>query len=182
MTLDIYKHRAAKNYTSKEQLMRVVWGCLGKPLFRLSPRPFFSYRRAVLRTFGAKLGNHVNLYPTTIVYFPWNLEIGEWSAIAEDVLIYNLGKVKIGKRVFVSHRAQICAGTHDYNKADFPLLKLPINIMDQAWVCTQAFIGPGVTIGEGAIIGACAVVMRDVPSWKIVAGNPATAVKDRPVI
>ena len=105
--------------------------------------------------------------------------MGAWSAIGEDAFIYNLGLVTLGEKVTVSHRAQLCAGTHDYTQPDLPLLKPPIVIEDQAWICADAFVGPGVLVGEGAIIGARAVVMKNVAPWAIVAGNPATVIKKR---
>jgi len=110
---------------------------------------------------------------------PWNLSIDDWSAIGEDAYIYNLGQITIGKRTTISHRAHLCAGTHDYTKAALPLLKPPVNIKDQAWICADAFVGPGVTVGEGAIIGARAVVVKDVEAWTIAVGNPAQPVKKR---
>lgn len=121
----------------------------------------------------------MHFYPTSHVYFPWNLQVGNWSAIGEEVLIYNLGNITIGSKVTLSHRAHLCAGTHDYTRPDLPLLKPPIVIGDQAWICADAFVGPGVTIGEGAIVGAAAVVMNDVSAWTIVAGNPARFIKER---
>jgi putative colanic acid biosynthesis acetyltransferase WcaF len=110
---------------------------------------------------------------------PWNLDIGDWSSIGEDVLVYNLGKIKIGKNSTISHRAHLCAGTHDYSKSDLPLLKLPIIIEDQVWVCASSFVGPNVKIESGAIVGACAVVTKDVEAWSIVAGNPAKVLGKR---
>jgi len=105
--------------------------------------------------------------------------VENWSSIGEGALIYNLGPVTIGKSVTISHRAHLCAGTHDYRKPDMPLLKVPIEIQDQAWICADAFVGPGVVIGEGAVVGARAVVMHDVESWTVVAGNPAQFIKKR---
>jgi putative colanic acid biosynthesis acetyltransferase WcaF len=178
MSLDISANRCAHKYSSGEQFRRVLWA-LGKGLFRLSPRPCFGWRRFVLRCFGATIGANVNTYPSTRIYFPWNLVVGDWSAIGEDALIYNLGQVRLGERVTISHRAHLCAGTHDYTKHDLPLLKPPIHIEDQAWVCADAFIGPRVTIGEGAVVGACAVVTKDVEQWTVVAGNPARFIRTR---
>jgi len=177
-TLDIKANRTSSKYTIKELFLRILWG-VGKVFIVCSPRPFFGWRRFVLRCFGAKVGANVNIYPSAHIYFPWNFEIGDWSAIGEDALIYNLGKVTIGKRVTVSHRAHVCAGTHDYGKPDLPLLKPPVNIYDQVWICADAFVGPDVVIGEGAIVGACAVVVKNVEPWTIVAGNPAKFIKAR---
>lgn len=162
--------------------MEMAWRCgwmLGQWLFRLSPRPCFGWRRFVLRCFGARIGAHVNTYSSTRVYFPWNLTVGDWSAIGENVLIYNLGRVQIGQKVTISHGAHLCAGTHDYRKPDLPLLKIPIEVGDQAWICADAFLGPGVVVGEGSVVGARAVAMKDVAPWTVVAGNPAQFVKQR---
>jgi putative colanic acid biosynthesis acetyltransferase WcaF len=177
-TLDIEANRSARKYSFGDIVRRILWG-LGKLVFWFSPRPCFGWRRFVLRCFGAKIGNHVHLYPSTRIYFPWNLTVGDWSAVGEDVLIYNLGPVTIGQKATISHRAHLCAGTHDYRQPDLPLLKPPIEIGDQAWVCADAFIGPGVAVGEGAVVGACAVVVKDVAPWTVVAGNPARPLKQR---
>jgi len=178
VSLDIAANRRARKYSKRELFRRILWG-FGRSLFRFSPRPCFGWRRFVLRCFGAKIGAHVNTYPSTWIYFPWNLSVGDWSAIGEHAFIYNLGPVSLGKRVTVSHRAQLCAGTHDYTKADLPLLRPAIVILDQVWVCADAFVGPGVTVAEGAIVGARAVVMKDVAPWTIVGGNPARVIKKR---
>lgn len=176
--LNVAQNRSAQKYTAAEQFRRVLWG-FGKLFFRLSPRPCFGWRRFVLRCFGARIGQDVHFYPTTKIYFPWNLVVGDWSAVGEDVLIYNLGKVTLGERVTISHRAHLCAGTHDYSQPDLPLLKPPIVVRDAAWVCADTFVGPGVTIGEGAVVGARAVVVKNVEPWTIVAGNPAQFIKKR---
>lgn len=181
MSLNISVNRAATKYSAREMALRVLWG-IGKPLFRLSPRPCFAWRRAILRCFGASIGKHVNIYPSVRVYFPWNLTVGAWSAVGEDALIYNLGKVTLGESTTVSHRAHICAGTHDYSQPDLPLLKPPIVVRSAAWIGADAFVGPGVTVGEGAVVGARAVVVKDVPAWTVVVGNPARVVKKRTLI
>lgn len=176
--LDIAANRRARKYSRSELVRRALW-CVGRLAFRFSPRPCFGWRRFVLRCFGAKVGAHVNTYPSTWIYFPWNLAVGDWSALGEDAFIYNLGPITLGEKVTISHRAQLCAGTHDYTQPDLPLLKPPIAIHSQAWVCADAFIGPGVTVGEGAIVGARAVVTKNVEPWAIVAGNPAKLIKMR---
>ncbi|QPK62728.1 putative colanic acid biosynthesis acetyltransferase [Methylomonas sp. LL1] len=178
MNLDIVGNRKTKKYSRKELLYRLVW-VIGKFFFRNSPRIFFGFRRSLLRVFGASVGKAVNIYPSAIIYMPWNLAIGDYAAIGEDALIYNLGKVTIGNYATISHRAHLCAGTHDYSDQTLPLLKPPITIKDNAWVCAQAFIGPGVTVHEGAVIGAAAVVTKDVDPWTVVAGNPARMIKQR---
>jgi putative colanic acid biosynthesis acetyltransferase WcaF len=170
--LDVAANRATRNYSLREMVLRVLWMLAGW-LFRLSPRICFGWRRLILVCFGAKIGAHVNLYPSSRIYFPWNLVVGDWSSVGEGALIYNLGRVTIGREVTISHGAHLCAGTHDHNRADFPLVKAPIQIKDQAWICSEAFVGPGVTVGQGAVVGARAVATKDVVPAEIVAGNPA---------
>lgn len=165
-------NRAARKYSWPEQCRRVLW-TVGEYAIRLSPRPCFGWRRMVLRLFGAKVGQAVNFYSSTRFHMPWNVEIGDWAAIGEDAFIYNLGKVYIGAGASVAYRAHICAGTHDFSDPALPLLKPPVTIEDNAWIGTEAFIGPGVTVCKGAIVGARAVVMKDVPAMHIVGGNPA---------
>jgi len=175
---DVAENRRAQKYRLGETFRRVLWG-VGQWAFRISPRPCFGWRRFVLRCFGARIGREVHLYSSARIYFPWNLELGDWSAVGEEVLIYNLGKVTVGRQTAISHRAHLCAGTHDYSRKELPLLKPPIVIGDEAWICADAFIGPGVTIGRGAVVGARAVVMKDVGALWVVAGNPAVKIKER---
>lgn len=178
MALDINSNRKAVKYSRKELVLRVLWG-FGKLFFRLTPRPCFGLRRAILQNFGAKVGQGVHIYPSAIIYYPWNLEIGENSSIGEWSLVYNLGRVTIGERTTISQRVHLCAGTHDYRKPDMPLIKPPIMIGDEVWVCADAFVGPNVRIGDRAIVGAASVVMKDVAASEICAGNPAFKIKSR---
>jgi putative colanic acid biosynthesis acetyltransferase WcaF len=133
----------------------------------------------LLRLFGARVGRAVHIYPSVRITIPWNLAIDDHSAVGDRALLYSLGPITIGERVTISHQAQLCAGTHDYRKADFPLLKPPIVIEGGAWICADAFVGPGVTIGANAIVAARAVATKDVASGMIVGGNPARSIKPR---
>jgi putative colanic acid biosynthesis acetyltransferase WcaF len=177
-SLDINSNRSATKYSRKELFLRVLWG-FGKLMFRLTPRPCFGIRRAILRCFGAKVGSNVNIYPSALIYYPWNLEIGDDSSIGEWALVYNLGSVTIGARTTISQRVHLCAGTHDYKNAAMPLIKPPIIIGDEVWVCADAFIGPSVFIGARAIVAAASVVVKDVSAGDVVGGNPAKYIKAR---
>lgn len=177
-TLWFESMRVLQNYILKEVLLRVLWGC-AKLLFRLTPRPCFALRASILRWFGAQVGERVNIYPTTTIYYPWNFEIGDDSAIGEWALVYNLGKITIGARTTVSQRVHLCAGTHDYSEIPMPLLKPSIDIGNEVWVCADAFVGPSVEIADRAIVAAASVVVKDVSSATIVGGNPAVTIKMR---
>lgn len=176
--LDIDSNRAARKYEPAALVRRVLWG-FGHYLFRYSPRLLYGWRRVLLRAFGASVGKHVRFHPSATIYFPWNFSIGDWSSIGEDAMIYNLGPITIGEKVTVSQRAHLCAGTHDAADPTMPLLKPPIEVGDQAWICADAFVGPNVQVGEGAVVGARAVVVDEVDAWTIVGGNPARPIKKR---
>jgi len=176
--LDIAENRAGQKYPLRVQLLRTAWA-LGRILFRLVPRPFYAPRRVLLRLFGAKVGKQVNIANTATIYFPWNLQVGDWAAIGEEAYIYNLGEITIGEKATISQRVHLCAGSHDYRDPAMPLLTPPISVGAQAWICADAFVGPGVVVGEGAVVGARAVVTKNVEPWMVVAGNPAVKLRER---
>lgn len=178
MTLDISSNRNSKKYPLRELILRVLWS-LVFPLFRFSPRLCWGWRRFLLRLFGANIGKRVNIFPSVRIFAPWHFVIGDDSSIGFDALIYNLGPITIGQRVTISQRAHLCAGSHDYTDPTMPLTKPPIQIEDEVWVCADAFIGPGVTLGAGSVVAARSVVVKNVPSSKVVAGNPAKIIKER---
>lgn len=177
----IDQNRAAVKYSQAELLWRVLW-MAGAWVFRLSPRPCFGFRCWLLRLFGAKVGHDVHIYPSAVIYYPWNLQVGNWSAIGEWALIYNLGTITIGERTTISQRVHICAGTHDYTDPCMPLVKPPVVVEDSCWICADAYVGPGVVVQQGAVVGARSVVIKNVPAWAVVAGNPARFIKSRTMI
>jgi putative colanic acid biosynthesis acetyltransferase WcaF len=176
--LDIEGNRRIANYTPAERRARLLWA-LGEPVFRAIPRPFFRTRAAWLRLFGAKVGAQCQIYPTVRIFLPSQLEIGDWSAIGDGVNLYNLAGIRIGERVTISQGAHLCAGTHDFRDPRMPLVRATIVIGDEAWLCADCFIGPQVSIGASAVIGARAVAMRDVAPGAVMAGNPARQVSQR---
>lgn len=176
MSVDVPANRAARKWSRREQIGRLLWG-LALPLFRLSPRPLWGWRRGLLRLFGANVARHVHVYPTVRIAIPWNLDLGAQCAIGDHAILYALGPISIGERATVSQGAHVCAGTHDLADPARPLLKPPIRIGPDAWICADAFVGPGVSVGRGAIVGARAVVVRDVDDGTTVVGNPARVVK-----
>jgi putative colanic acid biosynthesis acetyltransferase WcaF len=175
---DLAANRAAQKWTFREKLGRVLWAAI-QPLFRMSPRPLWGWRRFLLRLFGAKIAAGVHIHPTTRITIPWNVTIGHDVTIGDLVIIYALGPIEIGPRSTISQYAHLCAGTHDWRDPAMPLLKLPIRVGADVWVCADAFIGPGVVIGDRAIIGARSVVMKDVAQNSVGHGNPFRVSKFR---
>ena len=176
---DTLRTRRMSPYGTREKTKRVLWGLVQATAFRASFHNWYGLRRAMLRMFGAHLDATANVRRTVTIECPWNLSIGAESSIGDRAVLYCLGPVSIGARVTISQGAHLCAGTHDHRRATMPLVRSSITIGDDVWIAADAFVGPGVTVGEGAILGARGVAMRDLAPWTIHAGNPAVAVRER---
>lgn len=159
---------------------RVVWYLINITLFRCLPgMPLRYLRNALLKLFGASVSWRTPIYSSVRIYMPWNLVIGRYSCIGPHVTIYNKNIVRIGDSVVVSQGANLCTASHDISDSQMALITKPIIIENRAWVASDAFVGMGVTIGEGAVVGARAAVFKDVEAWTVVGGNPARFLKKR---
>ena len=177
-TLDLRKGGSTP-WPLKTKIKRALWN-LTWSLFRFSPRRRGNpWRLSLLRAFGAKIHGDPLIHPQCTILQPWELEIGEFSAIGERAEIYNYARVIIGPMTVVSQYTFLCTGTHDYTHPYMPLTWKPITIGAECWVAAGAFIGPGVTVHDGAVVGAYAVVTKDVPPWTVSAGNPCKVIKPR---
>lgn len=148
-------------------------------MFRLSPRPCHGWRSFLLRCFGATVGRGVHVYPGVKIWAPWNLILEDQAGIASGVTLYSQGVIHIGKKAVISQGAHLCAGTHDFDQPGFPLVAKPIVVGDQAWIAAEVFVHPGVTIGQGCVVGARSVVIKDLPEWSVCSGFPAIKIRDR---
>lgn len=167
------------SFSLENRVARLIWNWVYVILFKYSPRPLHSWRSFLLRLFGAKIGKGVHVYPKAIIWAPWNLEIGDESGIANDVVLYSQGRIIIGKRSVISQGSYICTGTHDYTKKEHPLFTVPIEIGDFVWIASKVFVHPGVNIGKGVVVGACSVVTKNLSEWGVYTGNPCIRVKKR---
>lgn len=166
----------------KNKLSRALWGVVWICLFRPTPRlGFNAWRICLLKLFGAKIGEGTRVAPSCKIWAPWNLEIGQYTAIAEGVDLYTMDKMTIGSKVAISQRSFICCGSHDISSLKRPLITKPIIIMDHVWIASEVFVHPGISIGEGAVISARSVVHKNLDPWKVYAGNPCQPVKDREI-
>lgn len=157
--------------------MRVCWRVVWLLAYRPSPKLFHGWRRFLLRSFGAKIAKDAYPHPSVKIWAPWNLEMGSLSSLGPYVDCYCVDKVIIGSHVTISQYSFLCTATHEYRDPRRPLVTSPIVISDRAWVAACVFIGPGVTVGEHAVVGARASVFRDVDPWTVVGGNPARVIR-----
>ena len=167
-------------YPVSSVLVRWLWLGVQSTLFRWSPRPLHGFRAALLRLFGADITGPVVIFPTARIVFPKNLTLAAHSMVGPHVNLYNLAAIRLEYGANLSQHCHLCAGTHDITQWSMPLVTRPITIGRNAWLGTDVFVGPGVTIGELCVVGARSVVVRDLPARKICAGSPCRPIKDRP--
>ena len=174
MNLNEYKEK--KPHRTK----RIVWCVVNNTLFRILVTPYLKeVRNTLLRLFGAKVARGVLIYPSVDVWYPWKLKIGRFSCVGAKVNLYNKDLIQIGENVVISQGSSLCTASHNISSELHTLVTRPIILNNRVWVAADAFIGPGVTIGEGAVVGARAAVFKDVEPWMVVGGNPAKFIKKR---
>ncbi|MBK7403448.1 MAG: putative colanic acid biosynthesis acetyltransferase [Phycisphaerales bacterium] len=166
-------------WTTGEKVRRGLWMVLRVPLFRLSWHNWYGWRRGVLRAFGARIGRSCTIRPTARIEVPWLLEMDDGATLGDYAIVYNLGPVRIGRRTTISQYAHLCAGTHDMNRADLPLLRPPITIGADCWIAADSFVGPGVAVADGCVLGARSNLFADTEPWGVYVGSPARRIRDR---
>jgi putative colanic acid biosynthesis acetyltransferase WcaF len=153
--------------------IRVLWYFLGSPLLRWELIPFSWIRVVVLRVFGARIGRGVRIKPGVRIKHPWRFELGDFSWLGEKAWIDNIAPVSIGAHCCISQNAYLCTGNHDWRSDSFDLLAAGINVGSHSWIAANAVVGPGVTVGEGAVLLLGSVASGDLESWQLYRGNPA---------
>jgi len=177
--LDLKNYRNRHSLGSK--LARVLWNAVWLVLFRPTPRGSFLrlWRILLLKLFGAKVEWSSNVLPSCRIWQPWKLKMGKYACLSEDVDCYSVDEIRIGDQATVSQGVKLCAASHDISSKIMELTYAPIVVGDNAWIAGWSIILPGVTIGEGAVVAAGSVVIKDVDPWDVVGGNPAKFIKKR---
>ena len=142
-----------------------------------TPKPLNSWRLFWLRIFRATIEGTPFVHQRARIQIPWHLTLRDRSCLGDRANLYTLGEIEIGERAIIAQEAYLCTGTHDLTQRHVPLQVAKITIGDDAFVAARAFILPGITLGAGAIVGACSVVTKNVPALTLVAGNPARALR-----
>jgi putative colanic acid biosynthesis acetyltransferase WcaF len=169
-------------FSLSNRVSRFIWQSVWLVAARWTPVSFHRWRIFLLRLFGASISYSAYVYPSVIIWAPWNLEMEDYATLAGGVNCYNIAKVTLKKRAIVSQFAFLCTGTHEYRDPAFPLVAKPIEIGHRAWICGAAFVGPGVSVGDGTVLAAASVAFRSLESWQVYVGNPAVILTARPMI
>lgn len=167
------------SFPLRHRLLRAVWNITWLLLASWTPPQLRRWRNLLLRAFGAKVHPSANVYASARVWYPPNLTMGPLASLGPGAICYCMDRIEIGARAVISQRTHLCGGTHDIDEADFQLFAEPIFIGADAWVAAETFVGPGVRVGEGAVLGARGVTVKDLAPWTVYAGNPARAIRAR---
>lgn len=134
-------------------------------------------RIAVLRAFGARIGDGVLIRHRVRIQWPWKLAVGNNSWVGTDVELYNLDQITIGDDVCISQHSYVCTGSHDRHSPTFEFDNAPIVLEDGVWLCARSTVLRGVTVGANSTVGATALVTRDVPPNSIVVAPPSSVIR-----
>ena len=173
------RRKRSSPHSVKNRLGRVLWGLVQATAFRWSPRPLFTFRVLLLKLFGADVTWKSRVYPSVKIWAPWNLTMHNNATLGDDVLCYCVDRITIGEMTTISQFSYLCGATHDHEDPNFKLVPLPITIGRRAWVAADVFVGPGVSIGDGTVVGARSSVFGDLPEWAVCVGTPARPVGPR---
>ena len=158
-----------------------LWILASQFLFRLCPLKWSGLKCAVLRAFGAKVGRGVVIKPRVTITFPWKLTVGDHVWLGEECWLLNLAPIVIESYVCISQRSFLCTGNHNYKSPAFDLIVKPIHVEAGAWIGAGAFVSPGVTVGNHAVLAAGSIATKNLEPFGIYQGNPAILVKQREI-
>ena len=176
-------HEAVANgrrlLTNRNRAERTLWAICWLLLAAWTPAPLHRWRILLLRLFGAQVDWSAFVYGSARIWYPRHLSIAAGGCLGARAICYSMAPISIGLNAVVSQGAHLCAGTHDIDDEGFALHVRPIVIGDRAWIAAEAFVGPGVSVGEGAVLGARGCAFRDLQPWTVYRGNPALPVRAR---
>jgi putative colanic acid biosynthesis acetyltransferase WcaF len=175
------RYSSRPSYPLSHRVYRALWQGTWLMLASWTPPAFHPWRRLLLRAFGANVHEWCDVRGSARVWYPPNLTMGEGALIGPRVICYNMSQIKLEKYALVSQGAHLCGGNHDIDSPGFELFSKPILLRARSWVAADAFVAPGVTIGEGAVLGARGVALSDLEPWTVYIGNPALPRRKRKV-
>lgn len=165
------------------RIKTIFWEFIAMKLRWTGYIPSHYFRRFVYRFWGIKIGSGSTIHMGAVFYYPPNIKIGKDTIIGENVVLDGRAPLNIGDHVDIASEVMIYNSQHDTSEEDFADVEKavlePVNIEDYVFIGPRAIILPGVTIKKGAVVGAGAVVTKDVPEFTIVGGVPAKPIGER---
>lgn len=156
-----------------------IYNIIYSLFIRSTPKFFHSWRCMLYRMFGAKIGVGVKIAPSAKLMYPWNIEIGDYCWIGNNVELYSVDKIIIGNNVAFAHNIFVSTAAHDVYDVNFNTIRKPTIFHDETWIASNVFINMGVVIEKGVVVGSGSVVTKTLPEGYICVGNPAKPIKKR---
>ena len=178
---NFYNKVYQSEFPFSQKVERLIWTIVYILAFKFSPRICFGWRSMLLRLMGAKIGSRCKIYPKAKIWFPKNLKIGDGVIIGDEANLYNVASITLASEVTISQGAFLCTASHNIESPNRELITSSITVDRGAWIFAGAFIFMGIQIGEGAIVGARSVVIKNVEAFDVIGGNPAKVIKKRKV-
>jgi len=163
------------------ELKRFFWYYINAIFLKSYCFPFSPFKISLLRFFGASIGNGVTIKPCVNIKYPWNLRIGNYCWIGEEVWIDNLVSITIANNCCISQGAMLLTGNHDYKSSSFDLTVKPIVLEEGVWIGAKSIVCPGVICGSHSVLAVSSVATNDLEPWGIYQGNPAIKTKIREI-
>lgn len=179
MIQDLQSFRVPSTFRGRSVFVVQLWWLVQATLFAHSPKFMYGWRRALLRAFGAQVGEGALIRPSVVVTYPWKVKIGKNTWVGDECTIYSLGEIEIGDNTAIAHKVYLCSAGHDYTKPTFDIYEDKITVGSEVWIANDVFVAPGVTIGHGAVIGARSSVFQDMPAGMVCYGLPAKPMRVR---
>ena len=167
------------SFSLRHRALRLIWRMVWIIFAAWTPPPLHPWRRFLLVCFGAQIGATARIYGSATIWYPPNLAVGANAVIGPKVNCYSIAPIKVGHDAVVSQGAHLCTGSHNIHDPNFQLVAASIVVAPYAWIAAEAFVGPGTTVGEGAVLGARAVTVKNLDPWSVYVGNPARMTSQR---
>lgn len=167
------KPRDGPTFTLRNRIRRSIWSLCWFMFARWTPRPFHLWRVFLIRAFGGRVDWSAHVYPSAMIWAPWNLTLDARSCLGPKVNCYNVAPIELRLEATVSQGTFLCTATRDFRSGDFAIVSKPILIGEEAWIGAECFVGPGVQVQDRVILGARCVLFVDAEQGGIFVGNPA---------
>jgi putative colanic acid biosynthesis acetyltransferase WcaF len=163
-------------------IKRILWFYVNALIFKTSLFPFSTIKVALLRTFGASIGQNVVIRHRVNIKYPWLLKVGDNTWLGDGAWIDNLVMVTLGRNVCISQAAILQTGSHNYKKTSFDLITGNIFIEDGVWIGCGAIITQGVVAASHSVLSSGSVATKNMDAYSIYQGNPAVKVRKREIL
>ena len=172
-------HQGGPSFALSHRLYRGLWIVTWALFAAWTPPPAHRWRVFLLNLFGADVHPTCHVYGSTRVWDPRRLRMRPRARLGPRTNCYCIAQIDLGEGAVVSQDSTLCTGSHDIRDPYFQLFAKPIIVDADAWVAAESFVGPGVKIGEGAVLGARGVAFRDLEPWTVFIGNPCEVLRPR---